>query len=203
MFPNTPLNTVLSINDSEHDGVHVVRTPVGFETSADFSTAADVFVGYLLLDAWIANTDRHHENWGWVVAPQKGAASRLHLAPTFDHASSLGAHENDDNRRERLTTKDRGRSMERYVEKARSALYATEGERRPLGTAAAFEKAARRYPKSGRAWLRRLAGISPEDTSAILRRIPRERVSEVGIDFAQAILNLNRDRLVCLLEQRL
>ena len=27
------------------------------------STALDVFVGYVMLDAWIANQDRHHENW--------------------------------------------------------------------------------------------------------------------------------------------
>jgi hypothetical protein len=27
-------------------------------------TALDIFVGYVMLDAWIANQDRHHENWG-------------------------------------------------------------------------------------------------------------------------------------------
>lgn len=32
-------------------------------------TAADVFVGYLLLDAWVANQDRHHENWGALRGP--------------------------------------------------------------------------------------------------------------------------------------
>lgn len=28
------------------------------------TSAVGVFVGYTLLDAWIGNTDRHHENWG-------------------------------------------------------------------------------------------------------------------------------------------
>lgn len=31
--------------------------------TAGIVTAYDVFVGYLLFDAWIANQDRHHENW--------------------------------------------------------------------------------------------------------------------------------------------
>ncbi len=32
--------------------------------SSTLNSAMDVFLGYLLLDAWIANQDRHHENWG-------------------------------------------------------------------------------------------------------------------------------------------
>ena len=41
-------------------------------------TALDVFVGYVLLDAWIANQDRHHENWGAIRGDE------LRLAPTED-----------------------------------------------------------------------------------------------------------------------
>ncbi len=46
-------------------------------------SALDVFVGYLMLDAWIANQDRHHENWG-AISLNDG----LHLAPTFDHGAA-------------------------------------------------------------------------------------------------------------------
>jgi hypothetical protein len=48
--------------------------------------AVDTFIGYLLLDALVGNTDRHHENWGVIRLPE----GTVHLAPTFDHASSLG-----------------------------------------------------------------------------------------------------------------
>lgn len=48
------------------------------------SSALDVFAGYVLLDAWIANQDRHHENWG---ALRMGTA--LYLAPSFDHGAAL------------------------------------------------------------------------------------------------------------------
>ena len=41
----------------------------------DVVEAVDVFVGYLMFDAWIANTDRHHENWALVVSPESNDAS--------------------------------------------------------------------------------------------------------------------------------
>jgi hypothetical protein len=54
-----------------------------------------------MLDALIGNTDRHHENWGLVL---QGTSDHqdLRLAPTFDHASSLGRNETDERREARL-----------------------------------------------------------------------------------------------------
>jgi hypothetical protein len=87
----------------------VIRPPLGWTESTGVSSALDVFVGYLMLDAWIANQDRHHENWGFIVSSEQ----TIHLAPTFDHASSLGWNESDETRMQRLTTKDRRRSINR------------------------------------------------------------------------------------------
>lgn len=73
---------------------------INFPLNSDFpnlQSAGDVFVGYLMLDALISNTDRHHENWGLIIT-----GSQLSLAPTFDHASSLGRNESDENRIARL-----------------------------------------------------------------------------------------------------
>jgi hypothetical protein len=64
-------------------------------------SAADVFVGYILLDALVANQDRHHENWAAI------RDCELRLAPTFDHGSGLARNLTDDKRRIHLTTKDR------------------------------------------------------------------------------------------------
>lgn len=55
--------------------------------------AFDVFAGYLLLDALIANQDRHSENWAVLVPSTKGGVTLL--APSFDHASSLGFNLSD------------------------------------------------------------------------------------------------------------
>ncbi len=36
---------------------------------AGIDTALGIFVGYVLLDAWVANQDRHHQNWGAIQQP--------------------------------------------------------------------------------------------------------------------------------------
>jgi hypothetical protein len=68
-----------------------VEQPLNWTPPDGIATAADTFVGYLMLDAWIGNTDRHHENWGFVeVRGIQTPQVIAHLAPTYDHASSLG-----------------------------------------------------------------------------------------------------------------
>lgn len=64
--------------------------------------AVEDFAGYLVLDALVANVDRHHENWAVLVA--RRGARRCVLAPTFDHAASLACGLTDEARIERLRT---------------------------------------------------------------------------------------------------
>jgi hypothetical protein len=101
--------------------------PMDWDPPAGITTAAQVFAGYLLLDAWIGNTDRHHENWAVLL---RRSDRSVHLVPTFDHAASLGAHELDDVRAERLATRDAGRTVAAYRTAADGALGALR-ERRP------------------------------------------------------------------------
>jgi hypothetical protein len=171
----------------------LIQSPIGWET-LPVRTPIEVFVGYLMMDAWIGNQDRHHENWGFIVTP----GSTIHLAPSYDHASSLGSHENDDNRSDRLTTGDRRRSMEQYVSKALSAFYASSSAEKPLSTVEAFIEAGRMKPGAADAWLSQLEPVSSSETRGILEQIPPDRISPVGIDFAQKILELNRLRLLTL-----
>lgn len=49
--------------------------------------------GYVTLDALILNTDRHHENWALIRARSSDGRLIHRVAPTFDHASSLGRNE--------------------------------------------------------------------------------------------------------------
>ena len=53
------------------------------------------FAEFLVLDALIGNTDRHHENWG-IVVQQGENGWEGYLAPSFDHASSLGRELRDE-----------------------------------------------------------------------------------------------------------
>jgi len=143
-----------------------------------------------MLDAWIANQDRHHENWGALHL------TLLHLAPTFDHGAGLGRNLNDGEREERLSTKDRNRTVPAFAERGRSAFYRTEADDRPLSTRDAFLAFGERSPSARRGWLERLLAVHPDAVSSILDRVPPERMTPVCKEFTFALLNENRRRLL-------
>lgn len=173
--------------------IQMSKPPIGFVLPPEVQTGVDVFIGYLMLDAWIGNQDRHHENWGLVLAKD----GSVHLAVSYDHASCLGRIETDIEKHERLTTKDRQRTVEYYIGKASSAFYASPTSKKPLSTLDAFRVAARSRPAAGLTWLKRLEAVSQDQTEQILRQVPSDRISEVSVNFAQRMLELNRS---CLLD---
>jgi hypothetical protein len=178
------------------DDISEVFMPLDWEPLVNIRKVHHVFVGYLLLDAWIGNSDRHHENWGFVELDQK-----LYLAPTYDHASSLGRNESDEKRAERLRTRDKGYSVGAYADKCHSSFYDKIGKSKPIKTFESFAEAAKLYPKAACVWLNILETLSQDDTLQLLQRIPENRVSVIAIEFAQNILNYNRDKLLKLREQ--
>lgn len=169
-----------------------VGMPLEWNAPATIKDAAGVFVGYLMLDALVGNQDRHHENWGLVLTPDSG----VFFAPTFDHASSLGRNETDRVRMEMLATKDRGRSVEAYVQRAISALYASPASPRPLGTLEAFAEAAKIRPEAAAYWMSRLSGIVSQQFRIVLEEIPGTEISAQARDFACRMLELNRQRIL-------
>uniref|UniRef100_UPI00405794BA phosphatidylinositol kinase n=1 Tax=Candidatus Electrothrix sp. TaxID=2170559 RepID=UPI00405794BA len=154
-------------------------------------TAFDVFIGYLLLDTWIANQDRHHENWG-LITYQK----YTYLSPTFDHAVSLGYNLRDCERKDRLTTRDKRRTVEYYAQRARSAIYESRNHKKPLHTLDAFIQAAQKRPRAAEVWLDRLCAVKQEDCRLIFNAFPDGYISSFGKDFALSLLRHNRERLL-------
>ncbi len=169
-----------------------IKAPIGWHRPPEIASAVSVFVGYLLLDALVGNQDRHHENWGLIISTERG----LTLAPTFDHASSLGRNETDENRIERLATKDKGHSMQAYVTRARSGLYKTHTSKRSMTTLGAFLEGAKIDTNSGRYWLERLTALQPHVFREMLDQIPDDWMSPAARDFAFAMLEINRHRLI-------
>lgn len=55
------------------------------ETVPDEFGAFDVFVGFMVLDAWIANRDRHDENWS-ILLPPPGLSCPTLLCASYDQA---------------------------------------------------------------------------------------------------------------------
>lgn len=173
--------------------------PAGMDLPEGVRTAVDVFVGYLLLDALVGNSDRHHENWAVIESygfEAQELVFYLHLAPTYDHASSLGRNELDAKREERLRTRDKGNSVEAYADRCVSALYLDVTDRKPLRTVDAFRHATRLSRQAAEAWLARLRAVGEAEMLDLIARVPGERCSAVAKEFATRIVLRNRARLL-------
>src|SRR5262249_28640209 len=103
-------------------GQDFIGLPRSFPVTPAVGTVPALFLGYLLLDALIGNTDRHHENWGILQFPPQGGRRVAELAPSFDHASSLGHNLADDERLNRMNSSDTGYAVAGFVRKARPAF---------------------------------------------------------------------------------
>ena len=95
-----------------------------FANTEDARQAMVRIAEYLVLDALIGNTDRHHENWG-ILWERRDKQWRSTVAPSFDHASSLG-RELQDTHRERLLA---GNRVGNYVERGRGAIFRSADDR--------------------------------------------------------------------------
>ncbi len=175
--------------------------PIGWNPLPEIRTPFDVFVGYLLLDAVIGNTDRHDENWAiiemWGESPQD-----RYLAPTFDHASSLGCHLTDQNRKRRLVTNDSGFTVEAYADKARSAFFEDRFALHPMSTLDVFRKVAEKSPVAAHVWQRNLHAMEMEQLNQIFAALPPERCSSASLEFARRIVLHNKSRLAAAAENR-
>jgi hypothetical protein len=163
-------------------------------------SAFKAFVGYFVFDALIGNTDRHHENWGVIYqAPQK-ESPRLILAPTFDHASSLGRELNDPERIARLQTTDAGFAVSAYADRARSAIFDNEEDRTPLTCFDVVVRCQEIHREAVSFWLDRLSRLDDAVwPDQIHNRIPISFVSQPARDFASRLLVHNKNRLLTLL----
>lgn len=162
-------------------------------------TATDVFAGYLMLDVWTANQDRHDENWAAVDNPMADSVGRLSLAPTFDHGAGLARNLTDSEREDRLS--GRRPSVAAFASKAKSAIYLSPEDKHAMRTLDAFVRWTKGVTEKGTIWLKRLAEIEPAKIRAILDRIPDDRISPIGRDFTQMLLEENQRRLLELIHE--
>jgi hypothetical protein len=159
-----------------------VDPPLGF-TGPSAMRAFDVFVGYLVLDAVVANQDRHARNWAVV----RGPSTPLRLMASFDHGSSLGYRITDEERSRRLTVQD---GVRQWCSRGRATTFE--------GAPGLVELAARALamvtPDVADYWLRRVAALKREDLRAIVSKVPT--LSEATATFVSEVLVINRGRLL-------
>lgn len=167
------------------------RAPIDWEGGPDLLPAHEFFIGYLVLDALVGNTDRHHENWGLVVRTKNGSLA-VHLTPSFDHASSLGRNEPSPKRQFRLTTKDARASVEAYAKRGRCAFFGAGPNRETLTMRGMIQELVKIYPGPTKLWATRVAGLTRETFEGIFAQVSSEWITEDAVEFAVRMLLCNQ-----------
>ncbi len=155
--------------------------------------AAFRMIGYLVFDALVGNTDRHHQNWGVVLTMQdQKMMPIMELAPTFDHASSLGRELTDDARERHLGEK----SIERYSLKGKGGIFEHATAARGMSPMALAQTLAVRYPEFFKPWQTRVEELDENSLLNLVERIPPSRMSPLAKSFALALLATNKHLLL-------
>jgi hypothetical protein len=217
-MPNTasflPANMLLAQSVEEYDGTrrfkqrkYQLSTSIGILRSGQIKPplsapalyaqlkAAEFLVGYLVFDALVGNTDRHHENWGVVVMTDEYGETSFSLAPTFDHASSLGRNESDDARRRRLATSDERDTVQAYAARARSAFYQSAASERTMLQRETLVELVGAYREPTRSWAQVLCDVPPAVFESIFARISPQLISGDATSFALAVLRANQQMI--------
>jgi hypothetical protein len=170
----------------------VKNKPLNWNSLPQIKTAIDVFAGYLMFDTLISNQDRHNENWGMIYA----SMNHTYLAPSFDHAASLGRNESDEKRLIRLTTTDKGQTVASYVNKAKSQII-DEASGKRLSTIYAFELFGKCFAlDASLSWINQLKLVDNEQLKSIVWSIPDSIISEISKQFAYNIIIENKKRIL-------
>jgi len=183
--------------------LRLAKPPLGWTPPPKHETGSQIFAGYVLFDAWIGNSDRHHENWALIIkrSTAQDKDLRLYLSPTYDHASSLGRNESDAARRMRLQRRDPKYTVEAYATKCRSAFFDKVGDSKAMTTFQAAEKVAGIEPVASADWIEAIANVSLGVLEELFARIPPNMISPTAIEFAIMVLQFNRNRLLSILEK--
>lgn len=165
-----------------------------FPQKSDSRAVLTQLASYLVLDALISNVDRHHENWGllWQVIihhDEFRETSRLdkeyNVAPSYDHASSLGRELMDKKRSDKL----RSKAVESYVRKGHGGIYIAGGKRgeNPLRL---VESAAEAYADYFKPSLDKLRATPLDALTSEVDRVPAARMSASAREFSKAMLSV-------------
>jgi hypothetical protein len=150
----------------------------------------DQMAGYLVLDALICNVDRHHENWGILRKNTAEGGRRGRLAPSFDHASSMGRELRDTGSRNNRERYLRELGVAKYIERGHGPIF-VEGTGRhgpsPLrlvqrcleidGLAAHFQRG-----------LEKLSHLEKGSFQPIIDRVPESWMSPLAREFTHSLL---------------
>jgi len=144
--------------------------------------AFGTWTAYVLLDAWVAGRDRHHENWAVARGP-----SHARLAPSFDHGNALGFAEQE----AALLALTEPSKRRRWCERGTSPHFAGQ----PSLVTVACEALRLGEPEAAAYWTERLRDVRGDDIHAVLSALPEEVMSPLRRTFVENVLHTNRERI--------
>lgn len=160
-----------------------IGAPGQGEIPPEFDAFATL-TGYLMVDAWVAGQDRHHENWA-VIAD--GSVQRL--APSYDHGNAFGCQLRDGKRESLLAN---SKALPRWVGRGKNPYFA--GEPRLVDLIhEAFMLAGANVQRH---WIDRLHSVRRTDVENAVAQVPERLMSDVGRSFVTELLMTNRERIV-------
>ena len=104
----------------------------------------------------------------------------------------------DEERAERLRTKDGNRTVEAFATRAASALFRAETDSKPHAPLYAFLEAAQWNRAAALGWLDVLNALTQEETATIVNDVPPERISDTAARFAHRLISVNKRNLLAL-----
>lgn len=149
------------------------RTVDDQEQNESEMSGFDLFTGYLVFDAWIANTDRHAINWGVL---SRNVDGRRFLAPSFDHGSALASGVQD----KFMATKD----ASAYAERGMAHRFEN-GMNLPLVELAL--QAVARTGTGAHQWVERIGELDAEVVESVVHAVPG--MSELRRSFVHTLLD--------------
>lgn len=178
---------------SDHTLENIVRAVQAVFKGKSADSVLARLARYVVFDALIANTDRHHENWGLRLGFDAGRNVYLTaVAPSFDHASSLGRELLDEKRSELLANN----GVAKYVAGGRGGIFIGTEDKRGANPLELVRMGAAKYPDHFRGSLLALANVKKSDIRTIIDQIPAQRASPVAKDFAYAVICHSLDQLL-------
>lgn len=165
-----------------------------FRTPEMAQAAKERIAEYLVLDGLIGNTDRHHENWG-ILRKRNPKGWTGMVAPSFDHASSLGRElvdEGPGKSRQRILAEGR---VGQYSEKASGAIYWEATDRRGVSPLELVRRAAQTWPRTFRRALQMLDKLEEEGLRGIVAQVPAGWMSEISRSFVVELTCYNLKQL--------
>jgi hypothetical protein len=139
-----------------------------------------------VFDAWVANRDRHEENWSVLRNPAGGGHAG---GASYDHGSSLAFGDTDDRRRKILSGNP---SMEHWA--ARGTAWRFEGGSSTTLVDFACDALKLVHGRARDFWLEQLRSVKPSAVDGTIAAIPE--MSEVASTFCLRLLEVNRRRLL-------